>query len=63
MRLLTCALLVCALYAVCAGLPITRLYARCLGGDLQLHSVAGFGTDAVLYLSKPAAKFKEDFEN
>jgi len=34
------------------GLPISRLYARYFGGDLQLISMDGYGTDAYLYLSK-----------
>ncbi|XP_055388228.1 pyruvate dehydrogenase (acetyl-transferring) kinase, mitochondrial isoform X2 [Condylostylus longicornis] len=32
------------------GLPISRLYARYLHGDLILLSTEGFGTDAVIYL-------------
>jgi len=32
------------------GLPLSRLYARYLHGDLALSSYEGFGTDAVLYL-------------
>lgn len=32
------------------GLPISRLYARYLHGDLVLLSCDGFGTDAVIYL-------------
>eukprot|EP00002_Diphylleia_rotans_P024619 TRINITY_DN4869_c0_g1_i2.p1 TRINITY_DN4869_c0_g1~~TRINITY_DN4869_c0_g1_i2.p1 ORF type:complete len:241 (+),score=46.44 TRINITY_DN4869_c0_g1_i2:161-883(+) len=34
------------------GLPITRLYARYFGGDLQLISMEGYGTDAYLHLRK-----------
>lgn len=34
------------------GLPITRLYARIFGGDLEIHSMDGWGTDAYLHLSK-----------
>uniref|UniRef100_UPI00358EAE64 pyruvate dehydrogenase (acetyl-transferring) kinase isozyme 2, mitochondrial-like n=1 Tax=Myxine glutinosa TaxID=7769 RepID=UPI00358EAE64 len=32
------------------GLPIARLYARYFQGDLQLYSMEGFGTSAVIYL-------------
>lgn len=32
------------------GIPLSRLYARYLGGDLMLQSVEGFGTDAYIYL-------------
>ncbi|KAI2660366.1 [Pyruvate dehydrogenase (acetyl-transferring)] kinase isozyme 1, mitochondrial [Labeo rohita] len=32
------------------GLPISRLYARYFQGDLQLYSMEGFGTDAVIYI-------------
>jgi len=34
------------------GLPLSRLYARCFGGDLILIPMDGYGTDAYLYLSK-----------
>ncbi|KAM0954577.1 putative [Pyruvate dehydrogenase (acetyl-transferring)] kinase [Dioscorea sansibarensis] len=34
------------------GLPITRLYARYFGGDLQIISMEGYGTDAYLHLSR-----------
>jgi len=34
------------------GIPISRLYARYFGGDLQITSMDGYGTDAYLYLSK-----------
>ncbi len=34
------------------GLPITRLYARYFGGDLQLISMEGYGTDAYLHLNR-----------
>ncbi|MGH0120373.1 UNVERIFIED_CONTAM: hypothetical protein FKN15_039176 [Acipenser sinensis] len=32
------------------GLPISRLYARYFQGDLQLYSLEGYGTDAVMYI-------------
>lgn len=32
------------------GLPIARLYARYLGGDLEIQSLEGYGTDAFIYL-------------
>ncbi|EFJ38193.1 hypothetical protein SELMODRAFT_164498 [Selaginella moellendorffii] len=34
------------------GLPVTRLYARYFGGDLQLASMEGYGTQAYLHLSR-----------
>jgi len=34
------------------GLPLSRLYARYFGGDLQLFSMQGYGTDAFLHLSR-----------
>ena len=37
------------------GIPLSRLYARYLGGDLMLQSVEGFGTDAYIYLKSGIA--------
>ncbi|KAK7264786.1 hypothetical protein RJT34_32396 [Clitoria ternatea] len=34
------------------GLPICRLYARYFGGDLQVISMEGYGTDAYLHLCR-----------
>ncbi|TVU37619.1 hypothetical protein EJB05_10944 [Eragrostis curvula] len=34
------------------GLPICRLYAQYFGGDLQIISMEGYGTDAYLHLSR-----------
>lgn len=36
------------------GLPISRLYARYLGGDLQVMSMEGHGTDVFVYLNHRA---------
>ena len=41
------------------GLPLSRLYARYLTGDLELHSMDGFGTDAVLHLQSNPSFAKE----
>mmetsp|Transcript_8951 Transcript_8951/g.18016 ORF Transcript_8951/g.18016 Transcript_8951/m.18016 type:complete len:379 (-) Transcript_8951:160-1296(-) len=34
------------------GLPLSRLHARYFGGDLQVLSMEGYGTDTFLYLNK-----------
>ena len=34
------------------GLPISRLYARYFGGDLQVIPMEGYGTDAYLHLNR-----------
>lgn len=34
------------------GLPLSRLYARFFGGDLQLMTMPGHGTDVYLYLNR-----------
>jgi pyruvate dehydrogenase kinase 2/3/4 len=34
------------------GLPVSRLYARYFGGDLQVISMEGYGTDAYLHLKR-----------
>jgi len=34
------------------GLPLSRLYARYFGGDLQVISMEGYGTDAYLHLKR-----------
>jgi len=34
------------------GLPISRVYARYFGGDLQVMSMEGYGTDAYLHLRR-----------
>jgi len=34
------------------GLPLSRLYARYFGGDLQVISMDGYGTDAYLHLNR-----------
>ncbi|GAQ87906.1 pyruvate dehydrogenase kinase [Klebsormidium nitens] len=34
------------------GLPVSRLYAKYFGGDLQIISMEGYGTDAYLHLNR-----------
>uniref|UniRef100_A0A7S2Q1D3 Protein-serine/threonine kinase n=1 Tax=Zooxanthella nutricula TaxID=1333877 RepID=A0A7S2Q1D3_9DINO len=41
------------------GLPLSRLYARYLGGSLDLISMPGFGTDAYLMLPRLEASMME----
>lgn len=41
------------------GLPLSRLYARYLAGNLKLYSCDGYGTDAVLTLQSNASKAQE----
>jgi len=41
------------------GLPMSRLYARYFGGDLQLVSTEGYGMDALIYLRVLAHDAKE----
>ncbi|XP_077996544.1 pyruvate dehydrogenase (acetyl-transferring) kinase isozyme 3, mitochondrial-like [Glandiceps talaboti] len=41
------------------GLPISRLYARYFHGDLQLTSVQGYGTEAVIYLKVMSGEANE----
>lgn len=41
---------VCAQAGFGYGLPISRLYARYFQGDLQLYSMEGSGTDAIVHL-------------
>lgn len=38
------------------GLPLSRLYARYFGGDLQVMSMEGYGTDAYLHLNRLATQ-------
>jgi pyruvate dehydrogenase kinase 2/3/4 len=41
------------------GLPLSRIYARYFGGDLQVISTERFGTDAYVYLKRVAAEAGE----
>ena len=34
------------------GLPLSRLYARYFGGDLQMVSMEGYGTDCYIHLKR-----------
>lgn len=42
------------------GLPLSRVYARYFGGDLQVLSMEGYGTDAYLHLRKLTSKKHDD---
>ncbi|PAA79780.1 hypothetical protein BOX15_Mlig002926g1, partial [Macrostomum lignano] len=41
------------------GLPLSRIYARYLHGELALASVEGYGTDAYIYLKKSSDEANE----
>lgn len=45
------------------GLPISRLYARYLSGDLAVNSIDGYGTDAVVYLKRKTQEAIEVLPN
>jgi len=45
------------------GLPISRLYARYLSGELQVIPTEGHGTLAVLYLKRNSEQAKEVLPN
>ena len=38
--------------AVVHGLPISKLYAQYFGGDIQILTFKGIGTDTIIYLNK-----------
>ena len=42
------------------GLPLSRLYARYLGGALHLQSLPGVGTCAYLYLKRLETEAREE---
>ena len=41
------------------GLPLSRLYARYLQGDLLINSFEGYGTDAITYLKVLSSEANE----
>ena len=41
------------------GLPLSRLYARYLQGDLVIASLEGYGTDAIIYLKVLSSEANE----
>jgi pyruvate dehydrogenase kinase 2/3/4 len=45
------------------GLPMSRAYARYFGGDLDLISLEGYGTDAYLYLPRLTPEDDSSFHN
>ena len=47
------------------GLPLSRLYARYFGGEIQVISLAGYGTDAILTCKNvgDAQEPVDDFES
>jgi len=45
------------------GLPLSRLYARYFGGDLQLISMEGYGTDTYLHLPRLGDKLEPMYSN
>ena len=38
------------------GLPLSRLYSRYFGGNLEIKSLEGYGTDAFLHLNRLGEK-------
>ena len=45
------------------GLPLSRLYAKYLGGDLGLYSMEGYGTDAVIWLKVSYPKTAQNVQH